>query len=242
MSAGSDADRDRRLAGDAGRQLAADAGRRLTGAAPQDVLRWAVDRFGDRFCLTSSMADAVLVHLAAGVAPGVAVLFLDTGYHFGQTLATRDRVAAELPVRVVTVVPDQTVEEQDAAYGRRLYARDPDRCCALRKVAPLDRALDGYDAWASGIRRDESPGRAGVEAVQWDARRGMVKVNPLAYWTQSDVDSYAERHGVPVHPLVPLGYPSIGCAPCTRPAGAADPRAGRWAGSKKTECGLHLSG
>ena len=221
--------------------LAELAGAELEGAHPVEVLRWAGETFGERFAITSSMGDAVLTSLAAEAIPGVPVIFLDTGYHFPQTLATRDRVAGELPVQVVTVKPQLTVAEQNIKYGQSLYARDPDLCCAMRKVEPLNRVLRGYDAWASGIRRDESESRAGTPVVGWDARREMVKVNPLATWTQSDVDAYAAERSVIVNPLVELGFASIGCAPCTqRVAPGEDARAGRWAGQEKTECGLHV--
>lgn len=217
------------------------AGRDLEGADPADVLRWAGDTFGPRFAITSSMGDAVLTTLAAEVVPGVEVIFLDTGYHFPQTLATRDQVAAELDVTVVTAKPQLTVAQQNVKYGQSLYARDPDLCCAMRKVEPLNRVLRGYEAWASGIRRDESPTRAGTPVVGWDARRNMVKVNPLACWTQADVDAYAADRGVIVNPLVEMGFASIGCAPCTRRVSAGeDARAGRWSGQEKTECGLHV--
>ncbi|MFL6076671.1 MAG: phosphoadenylyl-sulfate reductase [Mycobacteriales bacterium] len=223
-----------------GAEQAAEAAAALEGADPRAVIAWAADTFGDRFCITSSMGDAVLAHLASSVRPGIDVVFLDTGYHFPQTLQTRDRVAAELPVRVVNVEPAQTVGEQNQQYGPQLYSRDPDLCCALRKVRPLNEALAGYDAWASGIRRDESPTRAGTPVVAWDAKRGKVKISPLACWTQADVDAYATEHDVIVNPLVELGFPSIGCAPCTRRVESGeDARAGRWAGREKTECGIH---
>ena len=221
-------------------EMAAEAAERLDGTHPLDVLRWAVDAFGDRFCIASSMVDAVLPHLASRVRPGVPVVFLDTGYHFAETIGTRDAVAATLPVAVQTVLPRRTVAEQDADEGPRLYERDPDRCCALRKVEPLARALAPYTAWASGIRRDEATTRRHIGVVEWDALRGMVKVNPLACWTQADVDAYIAEYGILVNPLVYDGYPSIGCAPCTRRvAPGADARSGRWAGTGKTECGLH---
>jgi phosphoadenosine phosphosulfate reductase len=221
--------------------LAARAGEELEEASAQDVLRWAVAEFGDRFCVTASMADAVLTSLAAGVKPGIDVVFLDTGYHFAETLGTRDAVAAVYDVNVVTVTPEQTVPEQDAAYGPRLHDRDPDLCCALRKVAPLEKALAGYTAWATGLRRDESPTRAGTKVVAWDARRRKVKVSPLARWTQADVDAYVAEHNILVNPLFMDGYASIGCKPCTRRVAAGeDARAGRWSGSGKTECGIHL--
>ena len=205
------------------------------------VLRWAGDTFGDEFAITSSMSDGLLAHLAGRAIPGVQVIFLDTGYHFAETLGTRDWIASVLPITVVDVQPDRTVAEQDAEHGPRLHDRDPDLCCSMRKVQPLARALSGYAAWGSGVRRDESPTRASTRVVDWDAKREMIKVNPLAAWTQADVDAYIQEHGIPVNPLVELGYASIGCAPCTRPvAPGEDARAGRWAGRGKTECGIHL--
>ena len=221
--------------------VAAAARTALEGAHPHDVLRWAVEQFGEHFCIASSMGDAVLATLAAdAVDRPVDVVFLDTGYHFAETIGTRDAVAATLPVNVRTVLPLLTVAEQDAEYGPKLHDRDPDRCCALRKMEPLARALAPYHAWASGIRRDEAATRREIGVVEWDQRRGMVKVNPLAAWTQDDVDAYIASRGVLVNPLVYDGYPSIGCAPCTRRVAAGeDARAGRWAGTGKTECGLH---
>ena len=222
-------------------QLAVEAARDLEEASAQDVLRWAADTFGDRFCLSSSMGDGVMPSLAASVKPGVDVVFLDTGYHFPETIGTRDAVDFVYDVNVRTVLPLLTVAEQDAAEGPELWRRDPDRCCALRKVEPLSRALEPYDAYATGLRRDESPSRAATPVVQWDAKRGKVKVNPIARWTQADVDAYVEANGILVNPLSEDGYPSIGCRPCTfRVAPGEDPRSGRWAGSQKTECGLHV--
>jgi phosphoadenosine phosphosulfate reductase len=221
--------------------LAATASAALEGAHPLDVLRWAGATFGDRFCLTSSMGDAVLATLASEAIPGVDVVFLDTGYHFAETLATRDRVANELNVRVVTVKPELTVAQQNIRLGQSLYAREPDQCCAIRKVEPLNRGLAPYDAWASGLRRDETFARRNTPVVGVDARRGKIKVNPLATWTQADVDAYVVEHDVIMNPLGERGFLSIGCAPCTRPVAAGeDRRAGRWAGKEKTECGIHL--
>jgi phosphoadenosine phosphosulfate reductase len=220
--------------------LAAEAGWALEGAPAEEIVRWAAGEFGERFCVTSSFADAVLVHLVSRVAPGTDVVFLDTGLHFPETLRVRDRVAASLPVRVRSVRTQLTVGQQDGTYGPRLFARDPDGCCALRKVEPLERALSDYDAWAAGLRRDESPTRAGTPVVHFEAARGKVKVNPLAAWTAADVDSYIARWRVPVNPLLGQGYASVGCWPCTRRARAGeDPRAGRWPLFDKTECGLH---
>jgi phosphoadenosine phosphosulfate reductase len=221
--------------------LALQAAQELDGASPQDILRWAIDTFGDRFVISSSMGDGVLASLASSVASGVDVVFLDTGYHFAETIGTRDAVAHVYDVNVRTVLPLLTVQQQDAEHGPELWRRDPDRCCAMRKVEPLNRALADYDAYASGIRRDESPTRAGTAVVEWDAKRGKVKVNPIAAWTQEQVDAYIADNGVLVNPLAEDGYPSIGCAPCTfRVAPGEDPRSGRWKGSQKTECGLHV--
>ncbi|WNI18514.1 phosphoadenylyl-sulfate reductase [Actinacidiphila sp. ITFR-21] len=222
------------------RRLADRAGRELEEAPALDVLRWAAATFGSRWCVTSSMEDAVVSHLAARAMPGVDVVFLDTGYHFPETIGTRDAVAAVMDVTVLTVTPRQTVAEQDAEYGPKLHDRDPDRCCALRKVAPLEQALRGYDAWATGLRRDESPTRAGTPVVGWDDRRQKVKIAPIARWTQDDVAAYAAEHGVLTNPLLMDGYASVGCAPCTRRTAGGDARAGRWAGLGKTECGIHL--
>ena len=222
-------------------QLVRHAGAELELAPAEQIVEWAVATFGERFCITSSMGDAVLADLASKVAPGVDVVFLDTGYHFPETIGTRDAVEQVYDVKVRTVLPLLSVNEQDAQHGKELWRTDPDRCCAMRKVEPLNRALADYDAYASGIRRDESPSRAGTAVVEWDDRRGKVKVNPLAAWTQDDVDAYVEEHGILVNPLAYDGYPSIGCAPCThRVAEGDDPRSGRWKGTQKTECGLHV--
>ncbi|WP_433473033.1 phosphoadenylyl-sulfate reductase [Spirillospora sp. CA-142024] len=213
----------------------------LEGAPTLEVIRWAAATFGDRICLTSSMSDAALIHLVSKVKPGIDVLFVDTGYHFAETIGTRDAVEAVYPVNVINVTPSRTVEEQEAALGPRLFGRNPDLCCHLRKVEPLGRALEGYMAWFSGIRRDETASRRERRVVEWDRKRGMVKVNPILDWTQEDMDNYIEDNGVIINPLHYDGYPSIGCEPCTRPvAPGEDPRSGRWAGMGKTECGIHL--
>jgi phosphoadenosine phosphosulfate reductase len=223
------------------RQLALDAGRELEDASALEILRWAAETFGRRFCVTSSMEDAVVAHLASRVMPGVRVVFLDTGYHFPETIGTRDAVAAVMDVEVVTLTPRRSIAEQDAEHGPKLHDRDPDLCCAMRKVAPLEEGLREFDAWATGLRRDESPTRAGTPVVGWDERRGKVKVSPIARWTQQDVDSYVSEHGVLTNPLLSDGYASVGCAPCTRRVlEGEDARAGRWSGTGKSECGIHL--
>jgi phosphoadenosine phosphosulfate reductase len=222
------------------RALAEKAGRELEGASAIEILTWADHEFGGSWAVASSMADAVVPHIAAQVRPGVDVLFLDTGYHFAETLGTRDAVAATLPVRVRNIEPRQTVADQDASFGLRLYERNPDQCCALRKVMPLRKALKDYAAWASGLRRDELDSRADIQVVEWDEQRGMVKLNPIAAWTQDDVDRYIADNNILVNPLLADGYGSVGCAPCTRRiAPGEDLRAGRWAGTSKVECGLH---
>ncbi|MGO4258016.1 phosphoadenylyl-sulfate reductase [Marmoricola sp. RAF53] len=215
-------------------------GAELELAPAEDIIEWAVATFGPRFCVTSSMGDAVLADLASKVAPGVDVVFLDTGYHFVETIGTRDAVAATLPVNLLTITPVQTVAEQDAEYGPELYKRDPDLCCKLRKVQPLAESLAGYDAWATGLRRAETHNRVIAPVVGWDEKKQKVKVSPLARWTDEEVEQYILDNGVLVNPLQYDGYPSIGCWPCTsRVAAGEDPRSGRWAGQNKTECGIH---
>lgn len=222
------------------RELVSHWGAELELAPAEDIIEWAVATFGERFCVTSSMGDAVLADLASRVAPGLDVVFLDTGYHFAETIGTRDAVAATLPVNLLTITPVQSVAEQDATYGPDLYRSDPDLCCKLRKVQPLAESLDGYDAWATGLRRAETHHRVIAPVIGWDAKKGKVKVSPLARWTDEQVERYVADHGVLVNPLVYDGYPSIGCWPCTRRvAPGEDPRSGRWAGTTKTECGIH---
>jgi phosphoadenosine phosphosulfate reductase len=221
--------------------LADEANEKLADASAREILAWARATFGDELVVTASMADGVLPYLASEAAPGVDVVFLDTGYHFVETIGTRDAVGATLEINLINITPEQTVAEQDATYGKDLYKTDPDKCCALRKVAPLNEALSGYTAWVTGVRREESPTRANTQVVEYDARRNMVKLNPIAPWTQDDLDGYIADNGVLVNPLQYDGYPSIGCEPCTkRVAPGEDPRSGRWAGRAKTECGLHV--
>jgi len=211
-------------------------------ATADEVVAWVARNFGTgSVAVACSMADAVLPQLVAKQLPGVDVLFLDTGYHFPETYETRDAVAAALDVTIVDVLPLTTVPEQDAEFGAELFARDANLCCARRKVEPLKRSLTGYELWFTGVRRDEAPTRANTPLITWDERNGLVKVNPVAAWTYDELIEYAALHHVPVNVLLSQGYPSIGCAPCTKPvADGADPRSGRWATLEKTECGLHL--
>ena len=234
------------------RELAARGAAELDGAGATELLRWTEENFGGvngprgwatcNYVVASNMQDAVLVDLAARVRPGVPVLFLDTGYHFVETIGTRDAVESVYDIRVLNVTPEHTVAEQDELLGKDLFARDPGECCRLRKVAPLGKALRGYSAWVTGLRRVEAPTRANSPLISFDEAFKLVKVNPLAAWTDEDMQSYIDANDVLVNPLVFEGYPSIGCAPCTaKPAEGTDPRSGRWAGQSKTECGLHAS-
>lgn len=222
------------------RELVSHWGAELELAPAEVIIEWAAATFGDRFCITSSMGDAVLAHLASKVVPGIDVVFLDTGYHFAETVGTADAVKHTLPVNLLTITPVQSVEEQDATYGKDLYKTDPDLCCKLRKVQPLTESLSGYDAWATGLRRAETHNRVIAPVIGWDAKKQKVKVSPIARWSDEQVESYIQDNGVLVNPLVYDGYPSIGCWPCTRRvAPGEDPRSGRWAGTNKTECGIH---
>jgi phosphoadenosine phosphosulfate reductase len=198
----------------------------------QEVIRWAADTFGDALCLTTSLTDALLVDLALSVEPTIEVVFLDTQYHFPETLQTLQTVRERYRPNLTVLRPDIPLDDR--------WKTDTDACCAVRKVAQLERALEGKQAWLSGLRRADSPTRASTPIVERD-RRGLVKVNPIATWSDLDVDAYLREHDVPVNPLVARGFPSVGCWPCTRAvAEGEDPRAGRWAGTDKTECGLHL--
>ena len=211
-------------------------------ASADDLLRWTDENFGGSYVVASNMQDAVLVDLAAKMRPGVDILFLDTGYHFVETIGTRDAVEAVYDVNIVNVLPENSVPRQDELFGKDLFAREPGECCRMRKVEPLSKALRGYSAWVTGIRRVEAPTRAKAPLISWDTAFGLVKINPLAAWSDDEMQDYIDTHGVLVNPLVHEGYPSIGCLPCTaKPVEGADPRSGRWQGLNKTECGLHAS-
>jgi phosphoadenosine phosphosulfate reductase len=199
-------------------------------SAPK-IIQWAVDHFAPHLCLAASMQDAVLIDLATKVEPGIEVVFIDTGYHFPETLETVEAVRRRygLNLRMMTV----------ATHNEELWKVDPENCCSAVKVGQLDRALAGKAAWMSGLRRDEAATRAGAPIVARDLR-GLVKLNPLANWTELDVQGYIADHDVPVNPLLTQGYTSIGCQPCTSLPTGDDPRSGRWAGRGKTECGLHI--
>jgi phosphoadenosine phosphosulfate reductase len=223
-------------------ELAERGAAELAGANADELLAWTDEHFGGRYVVASNMQDAVLVDLASKVRPGIDVLFLDTGYHFVETIGTRDAVEAVYDINVVNVTPEHSVAEQDQLHGKNLFERDSSACCRMRKVEPLGKALRGYSAWVTGIRRVEAPTRANAPLISFDKAFGLVKINPIAAWSDDDMQVYIDTHDVLVNPLVYEGYPSIGCLPCTaKPAEGADPRSGRWAGQSKTECGLHAS-
>ncbi|HEY4458358.1 MAG TPA: phosphoadenylyl-sulfate reductase [Pseudonocardiaceae bacterium] len=224
--------------------LARGAKDELADATAAEALAWTARTFGDEWIVASNMQDAVLIDLAVKAKPSIDVLFLETGYHFAETIGTRDAVETVYPgVRIVTAQAKLSVAEQDVAEGKDLFAREPDRCCFLRKVVPLRETLAGYQAWVTGVRRVDAPTRANTPIVDWDERNGLVKINPIAAWTDEEFNGYIAEHGILENPLVSDGYLSIGCAPCTaKPLPGQDPRSGRWAGLAKTECGLHGGG
>ncbi|MGB7135104.1 MAG: phosphoadenylyl-sulfate reductase, partial [Acidobacteriaceae bacterium] len=195
-------------------------------------------------CVTSSFQaeDVVLLHMVRAILPRVPVLFLETGYHFPETLAYRDGIAADWDLNLINIVPAQSIAEQESQFGI-LHQSAPDRCCALRKVGPLFEALAPYRIWVTGLRRQQSKSRANLqmdETFRLPAGGSLRKLNPLAEWSTRDVWEYASAHGIPLLELYEQGYTSIGCAPCTGlPSDPDDPRSGRWSG-RKLECGIHL--
>lgn len=220
--------------------------RHWEGQSPTATIERAVEAFGESLVLACSFGseNVVLIDLLTRVWPEARALFIDTGYHFAETLELKDRILERYPrLRLEVAKPLLTVEEQQAHHGERLFERQPDQCCALRKVEPLNRALRPYKAWMTGMRRDQAHTRTNLGVIQWDAGRGMVKFNPLANWTDRQIWTYIFKHQLPYNPLHDQGYPSIGCSPVTCTAAVlagADSRSGRWQGKAKTECGLHL--
>ena len=220
----------------------AEVNERLATATPQEVLRWAVDTYHPRLTMATAFGPegCVILHMLAEIEPKVRVFNLDTGYQFAETLALRDRIAERYGIEVELVRPAETVAEYESRNNGPLYVVDSDRCCRERKLVPLRRAVEGYDAWISAIRADQSTDRSRSAVVGWDAKFGLAKINPLLRWTKRDVWAFIVTHKVPYNPLHDQGYPSIGCWPCTRAVlQGDDERAGRWAGQAKTECGLH---
>jgi phosphoadenylyl-sulfate reductase (thioredoxin) len=220
----------------------ADAARRLEGRPPAELLAWAAERFAPRVAFATGFGaeGCVIVHLIARHRLAIEVFTLDTSVLFPETYALWRRLEERYDLTIRAVRPAISLFEQAAQHGDSLWQRDPDRCCALRKLEPLRQALADLDAWVTAIRREQTPERASAPVVEWDERFGLVKLNPLLSWTHEQVWSYLTAHHVPVNALHARGYPSIGCEPCTsRVRTGEDPRAGRWRGAAKTECGLH---
>lgn len=221
----------------------ADASERLQNESPQAILRWAVDRFASRLTMATAFGaeGCCIIHMLAQIEPRVRIFNLETGYQFPETLALRERIKERYGIEVEFIRPELTVAEYEAEHGGPLYTIRPDQCCHDRKVLPLRRAVVGYDAWISAIRADQTRDRAQAAVVQWDAKFNLVKVNPLLGWNKKDVWKFIHEHDVPYNPLHDQNYPSIGCWPCTRAVQNGDEeRAGRWAGTVKKECGLHV--
>lgn len=219
-----------------------EASARLKDAQPQEILRWAVEMFYPRLTMATAFGPegCAILHMLSEIEPRVRVFNLDTGYQFPETLALRDQIAEKYGIEVELIRPETSVPEYEAEHGGPVYTAHPDKCCHDRKIVPLRRAVEGYDAWISSIRADQSSHRAKANVVGFDAKFGLVKVNPLLGWTHRDVWAYVMAKQVPYNPLHDQGYPSIGCWPCTHQVAAGgDERAGRWAGQAKTECGLH---
>jgi phosphoadenosine phosphosulfate reductase len=209
----------------------------------EDILEWAVERFAPRLVMTSNFGaeGVVVIDKLARIAPQTPVIYLDTGFQFAETDRLKERIRERYRINIVEQSAELSVVEQNQLYGARLYERDPDMCCRIRKIEPLRRALAGYDGWIAALRRDQSPTRANIRVVEWNARHELVKIHPLAAWTRRDVWDYIIRHKLPYHPLYDDGYASIGCEPCTqRVAAGAHERSGRWGGQGKLECGIHL--
>jgi phosphoadenosine phosphosulfate reductase len=220
----------------------ADAARQLEGRPPEQALGWAAERFAPKVAFATGFGaeGCLLVDVIARHGLAIEVFTLDTGLLFPETYALWQRLEERYGLAIRAVRPAQSVGEQARVHGDALWQRDPDRCCALRKVEPLRSALAGLGAWVTAIRREQTPERATARVVEWDERFGLVKLNPLAGWTHAQVWDYVTEHAVPVSPLHARGYPSIGCEPCTSPVRPGeDPRAGRWRGRSKNECGLH---
>lgn len=224
-------------------ELAA-ASERLERATPQEILRWSIDRFAPRFTMATAFGPEgmTLIHMLAEIAPETPVFNLETGYQFQETLELREKVKQRYGIEVEYKYPELTVEQYEAAHGGPLYKTDPNRCCMDRKLRVLHQAARGMYAWASAIRRDQSPDRARSPIVGWDRKFQLVKVSPLANWTKKEVWNLISQYDIPYNPLHDRGYTSVGCWPCTRAVQAGeDERAGRWSGFQKTECGLHTS-
>jgi phosphoadenosine phosphosulfate reductase len=226
-----------------GQDQISEAASTLAGASAEIVLRWAVETFGRKLTMATAFGaeGCCLIHMLANIDPDVRIFNLDTGYQFQETLDLRERIRDRYGIAVEMVRPELSVAEYEAEHGGPLYRIRPDQCCHDRKLVPLRKAVVGYEAWISAIRRDQTSDRARAEVVQWDAKFNLVKVNPLLNWSKKDVWAFIFKHEVPYNPLHDQGYPSVGCWPCTQAVREGeDERAGRWAGTLKKECGLHV--
>jgi phosphoadenosine phosphosulfate reductase len=215
----------------------------LQGKSAQEILRWAVQTFYPRLTMATAFGPEgnCIIHMLADIEPRVRVFNIDTGYQFPETLALRERIKEKYGIEVEYVRAETTVAAYEEKHGGPVYVFDSNQCCHDRKITPLQRAVVGYDAWVSAIRKDQTRDRGQASIVQWDAKFKLVKINPLLEWTKNDVWKFVTTHDVPYNPLHDHGYPSIGCWPCTRAVAAGeDERAGRWAGTEKKECGLHV--
>jgi phosphoadenosine phosphosulfate reductase len=229
-----------------GREGLARASERLNDSPPQDILRWAVDLYGEDLTLSVSFGNPegmVLLDMLSRITDRAQVFTLDTGFLFEETVRFREEAMKRYPLPLKIITPGLSIEEQVERYGPELYSCKPDLCCEIRKIEPQRRFLRDYGAWVTGIRRDQTPQRTSTPVVAFDEYFGVAKISPLAAWSVDEVDEYVRRHDVPLNPLLSMGYRSIGCEPCTRPvAPGEDARAGRWPGMDKTECGLHFMG
>lgn len=210
-------------------------------ATPQEIIAWAVETFPNiTFACSFGAEDVVLVDILQKVSPATDIFYLDTDFHFKETYETRDKLMNRYDLQFVRVSPLISPADQERQHGAELWKEDPNTCCNIRKVEPLTRVLSKYEAWITGIRRDQAPTRANAKKIEYDVKFGLVKFNPIADWTSEDVWNYIRSNGLVYNPLHDQNYPSIGCEHCTRPVmPGEDPRAGRWAESEKTECGLH---
>ncbi|MNO55602.1 Phosphoadenosine phosphosulfate reductase [compost metagenome] len=222
-------------------KLIAEKAVELESATPEEIIAWAVETFPNiTFACSFGAEDVVLVDMLQKISPSTDIFYLDTDFHFQETYVTRDIITDKYDLEFVRVSPLITPEEQAAQHGAELWKSDPNACCNIRKVEPLTRILSQYEAWITGIRRDQAPTRANSKKIEYDNKFGLVKFNPIAGWTSEDVWNYIRENEVIYNPLHDRNYPSIGCEYCTRPVmPGEDPRAGRWSGSDKTECGLH---
>jgi phosphoadenosine phosphosulfate reductase len=222
------------------KSLVADFNEALENKSTHEIINWTVENLQDSFCLASSMEDTVLIHLVSNIYSNAPVVFLDTGYHFPETLGTRDAAESVYSIKLLNITPKQTVEEQDTSHGKDLYKRNPDLCCNLRKVKPFEEALKPYSAFITGIKRSDSEARKDIPILYWDEAKEKIRIAPLAKWTDEDIENYIKENNLIDNPLKQDGYGSIGCRPCTQKILTPDDkRSGRWTGFSKTECGIN---